>query len=96
MEGELVSDELTSLRAHREQLQARNVFGMSIEERCALTAELVKVTCRIEVLEAKFKHEAWWRALSDEQRLELVSSCCRGCGKLETAEGRRCQCWNDE
>lgn len=33
-----------------------------------------------------------WRALTDEQRLELSASCCRGCGSLDP----RCQCWNDE
>lgn len=33
-----------------------------------------------------------WRALTDEQRLELVSTCCRGCGRPDP----RCQCWNDD
>lgn len=37
----------------------------------------------------KLKFE--WKALTDEQRLELNRQCCRRCGSLNT----RCQCWDD-
>lgn len=30
--------------------------------------------------------------LTDEERLEIMSECCKFCGCLEP----RCQCWNDE
>lgn len=36
--------------------------------------------------------EEVWRALTDDQRLALRASCCRGCGSLDTG----CQCWNDD
>ena len=35
---------------------------------------------------------AAWATLTDEQRLDLISRCCHGCGSLDTS----CQCWNDE
>ena len=34
-----------------------------------------------------------WRALSDEQRLELMGMCCRGCGSLEPPI---CYCERDD
>jgi hypothetical protein len=33
-----------------------------------------------------------WRTLTDEQRLALMSMCCRGCGTLDLP----CHCQNDE
>lgn len=30
--------------------------------------------------------------MSDEQRLELIHSCCTECGAMDSG----CQCWNDE
>lgn len=30
--------------------------------------------------------------LSDEQRLEVSTSCCNSCGRADP----KCQCWNDE
>lgn len=35
-------------------------------------------------------------ALTDEQRLEVMSAFCRGCGHEQLATGPQCQCWNDE
>jgi hypothetical protein len=32
-----------------------------------------------------------WKALANEQRLDLVRQCCRGCGSLDTG----CRCWDD-
>lgn len=37
-------------------------------------------------------NEAAWRTLTDEQRLELMSVCCRGCGTLSNP----CYCMHDE
>ncbi len=36
--------------------------------------------------------QARFDELTDEQRLELVMSCCHGCGSKDTG----CQCCNDE
>lgn len=36
---------------------------------------------------------ATWRALTDDQRLELMALCCHGCGALEPP---RCYCQRDE
>lgn len=36
--------------------------------------------------------QAWWRSLASEQRRELMSDCCHGCGSLDLS----CHCWNDE
>lgn len=34
---------------------------------------------------------ALWKRLTDEQRLDLIGRCCRGCGSLDTG----CRCWDD-
>ncbi len=34
---------------------------------------------------------ALWVGLTDGQRLDLMSICCRACGVLD----RRCRCWDD-
>lgn len=33
-----------------------------------------------------------WSELTDEQRLDIITDTCRGCGTLDP----KCQCWNDE
>lgn len=35
-------------------------------------------------------------SVSDNERLELISQCCKECGKLDDEEYGKCQCWNDE
>ena len=46
------------------------------------------------VLYRKAKHIL--EQLSDQDRLELIGSYCRGCGRENKKGERPCQCWNDE
>lgn len=55
-------------------------------------ARMEEIRARLVVLSDAARIGAFWRALSDAQRHELASSCCRGCGSLDTS----CRCWNDE
>ena len=36
--------------------------------------------------------EAYWRALTDEQRCKLIALCCHSCGSCGKLES--CRCWD--
>jgi hypothetical protein len=80
--ADLARDELAVLRARVTELEALN-------EAAARAVDAIE-GMQIETMAGLVK--VWRSGLSDEQRLELASQCCRGCGSLDT----RCQCQNDE
>lgn len=66
----------------------------SLRDRLYLAEQLIALANRA-LEEAVSEHitPASWRALTDDQRLELMALCCHGCGALEPP---RCCCQRDE
>ncbi|HKP08492.1 MAG TPA: hypothetical protein VJU58_14660 [Microbacterium sp.] len=89
---ETPEQEHARLSIELQALSMQNVAGMSPERRAAGQKRLQFVSARLAYLTRSWDREAFWAAMGDDDRLELMSKCCRGCGSLDTS----CQCWNDE
>jgi hypothetical protein len=59
---------------------------------CEVVAATLERALELAGVDSKFDLAALWRSLTDEQRHQLATDCCRGCGSLDTG----CQCWNDD
>ncbi len=52
-------------------------------------------SCGWDLKEAEENAEYYFSLLTNEQRLEIIASCCKFCGTLNSVNSN-CQCWNDE
>ncbi len=65
--------ERVALSVELERINWTNISGMKAADRLELQARHDEVKARIGVLDETRDHETWWRALSNEQRHDLLS-----------------------
>lgn len=83
--------EYAALSSELEMLRCINAAGVPHEELARRQRRVQVVSARLATMQRAWDREAWWRALTDDQRSELMALCCRGCGALDP----RCPCCRD-